>query len=420
MKNLALALLTVCLLAAPLVGADNSATSADVDRPPNLFYTPDTLLMARIDLGSITGPDLHQTLRGMFSNKTWAMMMEDKFTAGILQLGEVVAAAYEKEFRHPFEAKGGSSVWVVSMSGGADNRVFLLVRLGHGLGMKPAENFEEWINTKGGADHMVGLAKWVQGLEPKRLMGVEPKPGEPKSMDFTKITRVGQYLVCRKPGTPLPTAEQYDPTALLAFTKALHIGSRQRVAWALLPHKRWRDDVAKNLKKAQEEVDKKKAKGKAAGLGEVKAAEMMLGVLNSSQWVAGWVQTGNTPSTAVVVRANTEQAAAKIETNYDNAVAATYTLAALYDGKAMLRDFLSENRNKRAKVSYGDFAQTMIRALKIKRKGPLIGLVLENSEILQLTEATAVWEKQQRELKKEQEEEDKRKREEERERRRNK
>lgn len=73
MKTLAFALLTVCLLNVPLFGADNSATSADVDRPPDLFYTLDTLLMARIDLGAITGPDLYQTLRGMFSNKTWAI-----------------------------------------------------------------------------------------------------------------------------------------------------------------------------------------------------------------------------------------------------------------------------------------------------------------------------------------------------------
>ena len=404
------AVAVLLVAAAPLsLAAEDDA--ADIERLPEIFYTPDTLMTMRIDLASITGDMLKKTMRGVFNDTGWKLLQEDEFGAGLMQLFMAVADEYDKVIRVPFEGAGGSSIWIVMMSSGgeADNRLYMLIRLGRGLGIKPPENIDEWVATDEGKASVEKLTAWAKSLDPsKQLMGTDRKEGEPNPTDFRQVRRVGEYLVCTSPGTPLPSADQFDPTALIAFTQAMHIGSRQKLAFALFPHKRWRDGIVEDLKKAQEEVDEKKAEGKTAGMGDVLTAKMMIHVLDQSHWIAGWVRADDEPSAAIVVRAKTEQAAGAIKSQFDTAIAATYALAMYYDSKEELANFLSGGRKKEAETSYMEFARKMIGALGVTQKGPLIGLVLETREIQDMTLVGMQWEAKQEKLREEQKEENKR------------
>lgn len=405
-----------CLLVIPAAARAEDDPPATPDRPPELFFTPDTLVMVRINLSSLTGATIQQTFRGLFDDQSWQMLLDDTFAAGIRAMIEALSAAYEKKIRNPFEGAGGSSIWVVMMNSGdpKNDLVYVLVRLGHGLGMKPPENFEQWVATEEGVNHVAGLTRWVQSLNPNTLLddGGAKKDEEPKKnpFEFTQISRVGEYLVCTKPGTAVPAADALDPTALLAFTQAMNIGSRQPVAWAVLPHKRWRDQAAAKLAKEKAEHQKKLDEGDIASLVGVRQAEMTTTVLENAQWITGWVQPGEKPALAVVVRGRDDGATARIHEAYKASLNELQTAAAAYDGFSALKNFAAQ-RKKSAEHSYMEYARAIAQAAAEQRKGPLVGVVLSTDELQKMTRVALTWSRTQEQLKKEQEEEDKAKRE---------
>lgn len=379
--------------------------------PPERFFTPDTLAMVRIDFAAITGPMLLDTLRGVFDAETLKKVMEDEFTAGVIGMAGGMAGMYDLHVRVPFEGAGGSSMWVVAMSGGNDpksDRVYMLLRLGRALGMKPPENFEEWIATEAGIKHVAELTNWVRSLDPTKLIGGQPEADGEKTFDLGQIERSGEYLVCRAPGVPLPDGASFDPTTMLAFTEALHVGSEQHIAWAIMPHKRWRDRVNKQLADSQAEYDEKKKEGKPATMRDVLSAKMLIHLLNNSQWTSGWFKPGGSPEMAMVVLANTEEAAQTINAMYVDAILSAKAVAGYQDGNRALRNFLNPTRDKTAEVSYLDYVQAVTDALKLKRQGRLIGLVIDTAEFHQITRAQVEWENQKEQLEAEQEAENER------------